>query len=69
MNQENAINATQYATGQYGICKKFADIRMPVASSGTSVSYLCTSYMKPRPIAVLLEYVKKFDIKTEAWYQ
>ncbi|WP_157927293.1 hypothetical protein [Candidatus Nitrosotalea okcheonensis] len=69
MNQENETNATQYETGQYCICKKLAYIRTPVESSGTSVSYLCTSYMKPRPIAVLLEYVKKLDIKTEAWYQ
>ncbi|MHB8547541.1 MAG: hypothetical protein ACYDAJ_12330 [Nitrosotalea sp.] len=69
MNQKNITNEIQYARGQCDICEKLANIRIPVAGSGASVSYLCISCIEERQIAVLLEYVEKFDIKTEAWYQ
>jgi hypothetical protein len=66
MNQKNTTNEIQYAKGQCDICEKPANIRIPVAGSGVSVSYLCIRCIEKKQIAVLLEYVEKFDIKTEA---
>jgi len=66
MNQENMANEIRYAEGQCEMCEQHANIRIPVAGSGASVSYLCISCIEERQIAVLLEYVEKFDIKTEA---
>ena len=66
MNQENITNEIRYAEGQCEMCGQHANIRIPVAGSGVNVSYLCISCIETRQIAVLLEYVEKFDIKTEA---
>lgn len=66
MNQQNMVNEIQYAQGQCEICEQHAHIRIPVGGSGANVSYLCIRCIEERQIAVLLEYVEKFDIKTEA---